>query len=92
VLTALIVFAALLAAPPDPTTAPALRGAPAAQELAAQLAADTPCSIRSNAGNCYAAGEYCRYRDLNKTTTDADGQTITCIMESGRPHWHHSVA
>jgi len=49
------------------------------------------CSIRSNSGNCYAAGEFCRQGDLGKTTTDADGQMITCVMESGRAHWHHTA-
>jgi hypothetical protein len=45
------------------------------------------CSILSNEGNCYSAGEYCRRADLNNTTTDADGRAMTCVMESGRPHW-----
>lgn len=48
------------------------------------------CSIRSNRGNCYTAGEFCREDDLGKTTTDAAGDNIACVMESGRPHWHYS--
>lgn len=47
------------------------------------------CGIRSTAGNCYRAGQFCRQGDLGKTTTDAVGATITCGIESGRPHWHH---
>ncbi|WP_143172480.1 hypothetical protein [Actinacidiphila paucisporea] len=47
------------------------------------------CSIRSNAGNCYTAGQFCRKADLGATTTDAKGRSITCVMESGRPHWHY---
>jgi hypothetical protein len=47
------------------------------------------CSIRSNAGHCYRAGEYCRDDDQGKTTTDADGRAITCLMESGGLHWHY---
>ncbi|WP_199239376.1 hypothetical protein [Streptomyces sp. ICBB 8177] len=45
------------------------------------------CGIRSNAGNCYRAGEFCRDADLGKSTTDAAGRVIRCLMESGRPHW-----
>jgi hypothetical protein len=48
----------------------------------------TGCSIRSAAGNCYKRGQFCRNADLGRTTTDANGRSITCIMESGRPHWH----
>ncbi|AEW99704.1 hypothetical protein SCATT_p15110 (plasmid) [Streptantibioticus cattleyicolor NRRL 8057 = DSM 46488] len=47
------------------------------------------CGIRSNAGNCYRAGQFCRKADLGRTTTDAEGRAITCGMESGRPHWHY---
>ncbi|MBM9435233.1 hypothetical protein [Actinacidiphila bryophytorum] len=47
------------------------------------------CSIRSNAGNCYKAGQYCRKADLGRTTTDADGRAITCKIVSGQPHWHY---
>ena len=47
------------------------------------------CSIRSNAGNCYQAGQFCRKSDLGKSTTDAQGRRITCGIESGKPHWHY---
>ncbi|MFG1805064.1 hypothetical protein [Streptomyces sp. NPDC049040] len=47
------------------------------------------CSIRSNAGNCYHAGQFCRNADLGASTTDADGRAITCAMKSGRPHWQY---
>lgn len=88
-LTVLAIFATLLAAAPHSTTVPVPNGALAVQR-AAWVPTDNPCSIRSNAGNCYSAGEYCRRTDLGQSTTDADGQTIACVMESGRPHWHHS--
>ncbi|NJP46118.1 hypothetical protein [Actinacidiphila epipremni] len=45
------------------------------------------CSIKSAAGNCYKAGQFCRNADLGKTTTDANGRSITCRMKSGKPHW-----
>lgn len=47
------------------------------------------CSIRSAAGNCYKAGQFCRKADLGRTTTDAAGRAITCEIVSGRPHWHY---
>jgi hypothetical protein len=47
------------------------------------------CSIRSNAGNCYKAGQFCRNADLGKSTTDASGRSITCVVESGGKHWHY---
>ncbi|MEV7773857.1 hypothetical protein [Kitasatospora sp. NPDC086791] len=45
------------------------------------------CDIRSNAGNCYEAGQFCRNGDLGKSTHDAAGRVITCRMVSGKPHW-----
>jgi hypothetical protein len=47
------------------------------------------CSIRSAAGNCYRAGQFCREADLGRSTTDASGRSITCRMVSGRPHWQY---
>ncbi|MFJ9776331.1 hypothetical protein ACIRVF_34710 [Kitasatospora sp. NPDC101157] len=45
------------------------------------------CEIRSNAGNCYAAGQFCRSDDLGRSTHDANGRVIYCRMVSGKPHW-----
>ncbi|MFJ9609589.1 hypothetical protein ACIRS1_24935 [Kitasatospora sp. NPDC101176] len=47
----------------------------------------TGCEIRSNAGNCYAAGQFCREADLGRSTHDANGRMIYCRMVSGKPHW-----
>lgn len=47
------------------------------------------CSIRSNAGNCYQAGQFCRNSDVGATTTDAAGREITCGFKSGRNRWHY---
>ncbi len=81
--------------PTEPTTTAATPSIPA--ETPTDSAATSPpggqdtCSIRSNSGNCYTAGEICRRRDLGKTTTDAAGRSITCALESGQPHWHYSA-
>ncbi|MGJ5754737.1 hypothetical protein [Streptomyces puniciscabiei] len=47
------------------------------------------CSIRSNAGNCYHAGQFCRRIDVGATTTDAAGREITCDYEAGANRWHY---
>ncbi|WP_329177522.1 hypothetical protein [Streptomyces sp. NBC_01477] len=72
------------------TTAPAVHhtSAPAVHHTSAP-AAGGACSIRSNAGNCYKAGQFCRKADLGRTTTDAQGRSITCRMKSGKPHWQY---
>ncbi|WP_369368836.1 hypothetical protein AB5L52_08635 [Streptomyces sp. CG4] len=48
------------------------------------------CSIVSNAGNCYSAGEFCRNGDHGATTTDASGTSITCSPSGGRWRWTYS--
>ncbi|MFG3227744.1 hypothetical protein ACGF07_23570 [Kitasatospora sp. NPDC048194] len=85
------------AAPPShPQSAPPK--APQPKATTAQPPADTDpqhtaaaggsqCEIRSNAGNCYAAGQFCRNDDLGKSTHDANGRVIYCRMVSGKPHW-----
>ncbi|MFE2374685.1 hypothetical protein [Streptomyces sp. NPDC059398] len=47
------------------------------------------CSIRSNAGNCYRAGQFCRNADVGATTTDAAGRKITCGYQSSANRWHY---
>jgi len=41
------------------------------------------CSIVSNSGNCYEAGQYCRNSDHGSSTTDAGGASITCTYRNG---------
>ncbi|MFE2962087.1 hypothetical protein ACFXKC_00060 [Streptomyces sp. NPDC059340] len=41
------------------------------------------CSIVSNSGNCYEAGQYCRNSDHGASTTDAGGAGITCAYRNG---------
>ncbi|MER7755070.1 hypothetical protein [Kitasatospora sp. NPDC097643] len=50
-------------------------------------AAAGDCELRSAAGNCYEAGQFCRTADLGKNTHDAKGRVIYCRMVSGKPHW-----
>lgn len=47
------------------------------------------CSIRSNAGNCYHAGQFCRNADVGATTTDAAGRRIACGYSAGANRWHY---
>ncbi|WP_234348647.1 hypothetical protein, partial [Kitasatospora sp. MY 5-36] len=54
---------------------------------AAAAGAGAGCEIRSNAGNCYEAGQFCRNADLGKSTHEAGGRVIYCRMVSGKPHW-----
>lgn len=72
------------------TTAPPVRRttAPPVRRTTAPPRSEV-CSIRSNAGNCYKAGQFCRKADLGRTTTDASGRSITCRTVSGRPHWQY---
>lgn len=74
------------AKPAPHTTAPAPAPASPAPVLTPSTAS---CSIRSDAGNCYQAGQFCRDADLGKSTTNAAGRPITCVMESGKAHWHY---
>ncbi|MGW6291122.1 hypothetical protein [Streptomyces sp. NPDC055058] len=48
------------------------------------------CSIVSNAGNCYQAGQFCRNSDHGATTTTASGARITCSYRSNAWRWSYS--
>ncbi|MBO1331049.1 hypothetical protein [Streptomyces sp. VRA16 Mangrove soil] len=53
--------------------------------------ADTgTCSIVSNSGNCYSAGQYCRNSDHGASTTTASGAAITCRYSSNAWRWSYS--
>ncbi|MHA6758941.1 hypothetical protein [Streptacidiphilus sp. PAMC 29251] len=45
--------------------------------------------LKAPSGNFYSAGEYCPTKDAGLSTVDGSGNTITCVFESGRYHWHH---
>ncbi|MFJ9456769.1 hypothetical protein ACIRST_16970 [Kitasatospora sp. NPDC101447] len=85
-------------APPVAASQPAAPKAPQPKVTTAQPPADPQpehtaaaagggCEIRSAAGNCYEAGQFCRNADLGKSTHDASGREIYCRMVSGKPHW-----
>ncbi|MGW4896065.1 hypothetical protein ACWEQL_27995 [Kitasatospora sp. NPDC004240] len=69
-------------APTTPKATPSERPAPTAAPVPAG-----DCEIRSEAGNCYKAGQYCRKADLGRSTHDATGRLLTCRIVSGQPHW-----
>jgi hypothetical protein len=51
-------------------------------------AAPAGCYPTAPSGNCYEPGEYCPTADAGMSGVAGDGKTITCVMESGRYHWH----
>lgn len=48
------------------------------------------CSIVSNSGNCYSAGQFCRNSDHGASTTTASGRRITCAYSSNAWRWTYS--
>ncbi|MER6061006.1 hypothetical protein [Streptomyces sp. NPDC001792] len=48
------------------------------------------CSIVSNAGNCYQAGQFCRSSDHGATTTTASGAPITCSYSGSAWRWTYA--
>ncbi|MEU2250139.1 hypothetical protein [Streptomyces sp. NPDC019224] len=48
------------------------------------------CSIRSNAGNCYSAGQFCRNSDHGAVTTTASGTRIKCSASGSSWRWTYS--
>ncbi|MEU6661861.1 hypothetical protein [Streptomyces sp. NPDC046821] len=53
-------------------------------------AAGGTCSIRSNSGNCYDAGQFCRNSDHEAVTTTEDGARIKCTLRSNRWRWTYA--
>ncbi|MGW3601083.1 hypothetical protein [Streptomyces sp. NPDC005167] len=48
------------------------------------------CSIVSNAGNCYEAGQFCRNSDHGVLTTTASGARIKCAYSANAWRWTYS--
>lgn len=48
------------------------------------------CSIVSNSGNCYQAGQFCRNSDHGASTTTASGSRITCSYSGSAWRWTYS--
>ncbi|MGW0845051.1 hypothetical protein ACWD26_33935 [Streptomyces sp. NPDC002787] len=45
------------------------------------------CSIVSNSGNCYSAGQFCRNSDHGAVTTTENGTEIKCAYSSNAWRW-----
>ncbi|MGP3990694.1 hypothetical protein [Streptomyces sp. 3N207] len=45
------------------------------------------CTIVSNSGNCYSAGQFCRNSDHGATTSTAGGRKIKCARSSNTWRW-----
>jgi hypothetical protein len=65
---------------PPPYTPPATT-APAAPPSTA--AAPAACTPKTNGGNCYEPGEFCRAADHGVSGIAGDGETITCTDNDG---------
>ncbi|MEU1301782.1 hypothetical protein [Streptomyces shenzhenensis] len=48
------------------------------------------CSIVSNSGNCYSAGQFCRNSDHGAITTTAGGARIKCTYSSNAWRWTYA--
>ncbi|MDI9832466.1 hypothetical protein [Streptomyces sp. KAU_LT] len=48
------------------------------------------CSIVSNSGNCYSAGQFCRNSDHGATTTTASGSRIRCVFSPNAWRWKYA--
>jgi hypothetical protein len=66
------------APPPPPPTTPAAPPPPPVTQ-----AAPAGCTPRTNAGNCYEPGEFCRDSDHGATGVAGDGKAIECEDNDG---------
>ncbi|MFI8786311.1 hypothetical protein [Streptomyces sp. NPDC055105] len=48
------------------------------------------CSIVSNAGDCYSAGQFCRNSDHGAVTTNEGGTRIRCVYSSNAWRWTYA--
>jgi hypothetical protein len=62
--------------------------APAPAPSSAAPPAPAGCHPTTPSGNCYEPGEFCPEADAGMTGVAGDGERITCVLESGRYHWH----
>ena len=81
------------APPPTPAAPPPTHTAPPPTQLAAPPAQAAPpppvteppagCTPKTNAGNCYEPGEFCRDDDHGATGVAGDGEKIECEDNDG---------
>ncbi|MFH8786877.1 hypothetical protein [Streptomyces roseoverticillatus] len=74
--------------PATPPAAGHTSAAGSSERTQAPREAGTTCELRSSAGNCYKAGQYCRTADVGASTHDAQGRLMSC-GGSGKPRWHY---
>ncbi|MEV4922808.1 hypothetical protein [Streptomyces roseoverticillatus] len=74
--------------PATPPAAGHTSAAGSSEHTQAPREAGTTCELRSSAGNCYKAGQYCRTADVGASTHDARGRLMSC-GGSGKPRWHY---
>lgn len=77
------------ATPTTSTTVPALAPRLVQPAPSSSAPATPTCSIRSDAGNCYRAGEFCPVEYVGQFTTDAENKTIVCALQSNSLHWQY---
>ncbi|MEU8546421.1 hypothetical protein AB0C81_05370 [Streptomyces roseoverticillatus] len=74
--------------PATPPAAGHTSAAGSSEHTQAAREAGTTCELRSSAGNCYKAGQYCRTADVGASTHDVRGRLMSC-GGSGKPRWHY---
>jgi len=72
---------------PTASTAPASPAPPAPTPATTAAPASASCTPRTNAGECYEPGEFCRASDHGRTGVDGRGQSITCEQQGSRWYW-----
>jgi hypothetical protein len=72
--------------PPPPTEAappPSQAAPPPPPPPVVTTTAPAACTPKTNAGNCYEPGEFCRASDHGATGVAGDGKTIKCEDNDG---------
>jgi hypothetical protein len=69
------------------SSAPAPSTAPPPAPARSSNPAPAGCHPKTNAGNCYEAGEYCRASDAGTTGVAGDGEAIRCDPSGTRYRW-----
>ena len=75
---------------PTLTLVAALLAVPTPTIYVAAIQPTVTCSILTNEGHCPIAGQFCRDDDLGQSTTNADGQEMSCVQDGERGHWEYS--
>jgi len=76
-----------IAAPPASTRAPVRISSPAPVRTHSAAPVHAACYPKTNGGNCYRAGEFCRKSDLGTTGVAGNGEAIRCEASGSRNRW-----